>query len=257
VGGAFRGDRRQALGLLAGLPLASAAWPEALSAASDGAPARFLLERGAKLVMVGDSITDAERAKPVGEGLFGAVGKGYVAMVDALLGAVYPELGIRVVNQGISGNTVRDLKARWKADVLDLKPDWVAIMIGTNDVWRQFDLPREPEIHVGIEEYERTLGELVAQAKAAAKGLVLMTPFYIEPNRSDAMRAAMDRYGAVVKALAERQGTLFVDTQAAMDAVLQRYYPATLAWDRVHPNHIGQMVLARAFVSALGFQWNR
>ncbi|MFI5183215.1 MAG: SGNH/GDSL hydrolase family protein [Vicinamibacteria bacterium] len=207
--------------------------------------------------MVGDSITDAERARPVGEGLFTAVGKGYVAMVDALLGAVYPELAIRVVNQGISGNTVRELKARWQQDVLDLKPDWVAVMIGTNDVWRQFDLPREPETHVGIEEYEKTLGELVSETKAVTKGVVLMTPFYIEPNRGDEMRAMMDRYGAVVKAMSERQGTLFVDTQAAMDAVLQRYYPATLAWDRVHPNHIGQMVLARAFVAALGFQWNR
>jgi lysophospholipase L1-like esterase len=257
AGQAFRTDRRQALGLLAGLPLATAAWPAGASAASPVTPARFLIEKGAKLVMVGDSITDAERAKPVGEGLFGAVGKGYVAMVDALLGTVYPDLAIRVVNQGISGNTVRDLKARWKTDVMDLKPDWVSIMIGTNDVWRQFDLPREPEIHVGVEEYEKTLGELVAETKAATKGLVLMTPFYIEPSRTDAMRAAMDRYGAVVKTLAAKHEALFVDTQAAFDAILQRYYPATLAWDRVHPNHIGQMVLARAFVGALGFQWNR
>ena len=71
------------------------------------------------------------------------------------------------------------------------------------------------------------------------------------------MRAMMDRYGAVVKGLAAKHGALFVDTQAAFDAILQRYYPATIGWDRVHPNHIGQMVLARAFVGALGFQWSR
>ena len=33
-------------------------------------------------------------------------------------------------------------------DVLDLKPDWLSIMIGINDVWRQFDNPTEPELHV-------------------------------------------------------------------------------------------------------------
>jgi lysophospholipase L1-like esterase len=87
------------------------------------------------------------------------------------------------------------------------------------------------------------------------KGLALMTPFYIEANRQDAMRARMDEYGAIVKQLAERHGTLFVDTQAAFDAALQAYYPATLGWDRVHPTHIGAMILARAFLTAIDFSW--
>jgi lysophospholipase L1-like esterase len=208
-----------------------------------------------KLVMVGDSITDAGRARPVGEGRGGAVGKGYVMMVEALLGAVYPDQWIRTINQGISGNTVRDLKARWQTDVLDLTPDWVSIMIGANDVWRQFDSPRQPEKHVLIEEYEKTLDELVVATQRRVKGVVLITPFYLEPNRADAMRATMDRYGAVVRQLAEKHETLFVDSQAAFDEVLKTYYPATLNWDRVHPDHIGSMVLARAFVDAIGFDW--
>ncbi|HLK59562.1 MAG TPA: SGNH/GDSL hydrolase family protein [Chthonomonadaceae bacterium] len=213
------------------------------------------LEPGSKLVMIGDSITDCERARPVGEGLFGAQGKGYVSLVDALLGAVYPREAIRVVNMGTSGNTVRDLKARWQTDVLDLNPDWVSIMIGDNDVWRQFDLPRQPETHVYPEEYAATLEELVTQTLPKVKGLVLMTPFYIEPNPQDAMRAQMDRYGEIVRQLAQKHNTLFVDTQAAFHAALQHYYPATLGWDRVHPNHIGHMILARAFLQALSFVW--
>ncbi len=42
------------------------------------------IEAGSKLVMIGDSITDTERARPVGEGLFGALGRGYVSFVDGL-----------------------------------------------------------------------------------------------------------------------------------------------------------------------------
>src|SRR5215211_5094424 len=99
------------------------------------------IQPNSKLVMIGDSITDCERARPVGEGLFDALGRGYVSYMDAFLGAVYPERGIRIVNMGISGNTVRDLKGRWETDVLALKPDWVSLMIGINDVWRQFDSP--------------------------------------------------------------------------------------------------------------------
>ena len=56
-------------------------------------------------------------------------------MVKAFLDAQYPELAIRVVNKGNSGNTVRDLETRWQDDVLDLSPDWVSIMIGVNDYW--------------------------------------------------------------------------------------------------------------------------
>jgi len=213
------------------------------------------LQKNCKLVMIGDSITDGGRKLPVGEGLFDALGHGYVSLVDALLGAVYPNLGIRVVNMGSSGHTVLDLKERWQTDVLDLKPDWLSIMIGINDVWRQFDSPRQTEIHVLPDEYERTLDALITRTLPSVPNIVLMTPFYLEPNLSDPMRRRMDEYGAIVRNLAEKHGTLFVDTQAAFDAVLADYYPATLAWDRVHPNQTGQMVLARALLDAIGFAW--
>lgn len=217
----------------------------------------MLLEPKSKLVMIGDSITDCERAKPVGEGLFGALGKGYVSLVDALLTAAYPEHGIRVVNMGLSGNTVRDLKGRWKTDVLDLNPDWLSIMIGTNDVWRQYDLPNQTQTHVYIEEYEATLEELVQLARPRLQGLVLMTPFYIEPNANDSMRSTMDRYGEVVKRLALKYDARFVDTQAAFNRVLDHIYPATLAWDRVHPNMAGHALIARGFLQAVGYDYNR
>ncbi len=213
------------------------------------------LEKNDKLVMIGDSITDCDRKRPVGEGLFDPYGKGYVSIVDGLLTTCYPELAIRIANMGISGNTVRDLAARWQTDVLDLKPDWLSIMIGTNDVWRQYDQPTIKESHVYPDEYEATLDELVAKTKMHVKGIVLMTPFYLEPNRQDKMRATMDRYGDIVRQIAERHSTLFVDTQAAFDKVLEHLYPATLAWDRVHPNMAGHVTLARAFLQSVGFQW--
>src|SRR2546425_12747645 len=174
--------RRSAFRFVAGAPALAAGFGGLVPAqgAAKSGEGRKGLKLGArsKLVMVGDSITDAGRARPVGEGRGDAIGKGYVMMVEALLGAVYPDQWIRVVNQGISGNTVRDLKARWQTDVLDLAPDWLSIMIGDNDVWRQFDSPLQTERHVYPEEYEATLEELVTRTQPALKGLVLMTPFY-------------------------------------------------------------------------------
>lgn len=216
----------------------------------------MLISARSKLLFIGDSITDAGRTRPVAEGLFDPLGKGYVTQVAALLGATYPERPVRVVNTGCSGNTVRDLKARWQSDVLDLKPDWLAIMIGTNDVWRQFDLPLFPEAAVQPEEYEQTLEALVVSTKPVLKGLVLMTPFYAEPNLGDAMRARMDQYGRIVLSIAKKHGVIGVDTQAAFDRALQHQHSSSLSWDRVHPNAIGHMLLARAFLDAVGFSWN-
>lgn len=209
------------------------------------------IESGSKLIMIGDSVTDCGRARPFGEGHFDSIGNGYVGLVQSSLIASYPESRIRVINMGVSGNTVRDLKERWKSDVLDLNPDWLSIMIGINDVWRQFDSPLQKELHVYIDEYKETLDELVDKTKSNLRGLVLMTPYYIEPNKNDDMRAEMDKYGDIVREIAEKHGALFVDTQAAFDKILKHYHPNMFGWDRVHPNNIGHMVLAKSFLKAV------
>ena len=72
----------------------------------------MLFEKGDKVLFIGDSISDFDRARPVGEGLFNAWGTSYVADVGATLCCMYPELCLRIVNMGISGNQARDLEAR-------------------------------------------------------------------------------------------------------------------------------------------------
>ena len=216
-----------------------------------------LLQPAAKLLFIGDSITDAGR-EPMGEpapwGTAG-LGRGYVSLIESWLLATRPQDRVRVFNRGTSGNTVRDLAARWQTDVLDLKPDFVSVMIGVNNVWRQFDTPLRVETHVLPDEYEKTLDALATRTLAtlaAPSRLVLATPFFFESNRADAMRARMDEYGAIVRRLASKHGATFVDTQAAIDAVLAHIHPMSLAWDRIHPQPAGHMILARAFLGALG-----
>lgn len=209
------------------------------------------IQQDSKLVMIGDSITDCDRARPVAEADGNDLGHGYVGLVDAWVRATLPQWRLRVVNMGISGNTVRDLRARWQTDVLDLAPDWVSVLIGINDVWRQFQNPLQPERHVLPSEYAATLDALVAETRPIVRGMVLMTPFFIEPDPREPMRARMDEYGRVVAELAARHDAILVDTQAAFDAVMAHVHPMTLALDRVHPGLTGHMILARAFLRAL------
>jgi len=208
-----------------------------------------------KIVFIGDSITDADRARPIGEGLFNALGTGFVRDIDALIQATYPERKIRIVNMGTSGNTVLDLKSRWDTDLVNLNPNIVVITIGINDVWRQFDSPFKVEEHVLLPKYKETLEGLVDHTLKTGAQVILQTPFYIEPLRQDLMRAKMDDYGEAVKRIAVSHQLKIVDTQAAFDRELTHHHSSYLAWDRVHPTPVGTMILARAFLETVGFEW--
>ena len=208
----------------------------------------MLLEAGQKIVFIGDSITDSgrrDRAVPYGDG--------YMNMLRSLLLARYPHLDLRFVNRGISGDTVRNLAARWQVDVIAEQPNWLSVMIGINDVWRAFGA----NIHeaVPLPEYRETLSELLHQARAETGArLVLMEPYMIEPDRSEPMRAQMDRFGAVVGELAGQLDAVLVRTQAAFDRALEHTSSADWADDQIHPNAPGHAIIALAFLRAAGFE---
>lgn len=215
----------------------------------------MLFSQNEKIVFIGDSISDYERKRPVGEGLFNAWGRSYIADIGALLGAVYPQLNLRVVSMGVSGDRIVDLEARWQTNLLDLKPDWACVLIGINDVWRQFDSPAQTEEHVPPRQYRETYERLIEKTLPRVKGMILMTPYFMEPNQNDPMRKRMDEYTAIVKELAQQYGLLCVDLQSAWDELFTHMHPCNIAWDRVHPNQTGCMYIARQFLKAVGFAW--
>ena len=217
-----------------------------------------LPDRGT-LLFIGDSITDCGRS-PSGEETPSdpttSLGRGYVGMVNALLAATYPDRPWRVLNRGVGGNTVRDLSDRWKADVLELQPQLLVVMIGINDVWRQFDYPQRPK-PVSLDEYRSTLTRLLEEARASgvAQTLVL-APYLAEPWREDPMRLKMQAYAAASCDAAEATGAAWVATQPAIDALLAHRHPTLVARDRVHLGAPGHAVLARLVLDALGYAWH-
>ena len=85
------------------------------------------------------------------------------------------------------------------------------------------------------------------------KGMILITPYFMEPNRADPMRRLMDEYGAIVKRLADKYNQTFVDLQAAWDELFKHMHPCNIAWDRIHPNHVGCVYIANQILKAVGF----
>ncbi|MFO7870772.1 MAG: SGNH/GDSL hydrolase family protein [Kiritimatiellia bacterium] len=210
----------------------------------------MIMQDGQSILFTGDSITDCGRARPLGQGP--GLGDGYVALIDSLLAASHPERRIRVLNTGIGGNRVTDLETRWRGDVAAHHPDWLSVMIGINDVWRQFDNAADPN-QVTVDRYEMVYRSLLEQIRPSVFGLVLMTPYVIEPDTTEPMRKRMDLYSEVVKRLADDYSAVFVDVQAAFDRYLVHRSAKSLADDRIHPNRTGHMIIATAFLTAVGF----
>ena len=210
----------------------------------------MIFNKGEKILFAGDSVTDDGRARPVGEGICsGGLGNGFVREIAVHLAVDYPELALRIVNMGVGGNTSRDLLARWDSDVNSHKPTTVVLCIGFNDVWRQFDAPAQPDCSVSPEKYKENLNQI---ADGTSARMIWLTPYYLEFNRQDAMRKRMDEYRAIMKEVAKERGYLCVDLQEAFEDLLTHYYPAYITWDRVHPGPVGSLVIARAFLRAVG-----
>jgi lysophospholipase L1-like esterase len=210
-----------------------------------------------KFVMIGDSVTDCGRDRQLErQGSGRGLGDGYVACFDALWRINCPETSVHVLNVGISGDTIRHLAARWDRDVIGLAPDWLSVAIGINDVWRQFDPdPLKQREAVPPDEFLATYDRLLARVRPNLRGLVLLTPFYIQPDRTDPMRARMDQYGALVHELASRHGAVLVDTQQAFDRIAARVPVEALSGDRVHPTLTGHLTLATTLLRRLDVRW--
>ena len=216
----------------------------------------MLFENGDRIIFAGDSVTDMGKEGD-GEGLFDSVGHSYVRVGENLLQACYPELSFRITNAGISGNTSRDLLERFDRDVASRPAQWISICIGINDVWRQFDVPAIAERAVLPDEYEHNVEQMILRVKDKVKGVFLLTPYYMEPNRQDSMRARWDEYGAICRQLAEKHGCILVDMQAMYDRFFRYCHSSRIAWDRVHPNQMGATLMAREFLKHCGFEYDR
>jgi len=216
----------------------------------------MIFENFDRIVFAGDSVTDMGSECPVGEGICDTVGRGYVRVIESLLSAVYPEVYIRVTNSGISGNTSRCLLKRYDRDVVDLKPDWVSICIGINDVWRQFDTPAMPDWHVLPDEYENNVETMIKKVKDNVKGIFIISPFLVESYRGDMMRKRMDEYVEICRKLAEKYNCIFVDVQKMFEEYCQIRHSSYIAADRVHPNQIGATLMAKEFLKKCDFDYN-
>jgi lysophospholipase L1-like esterase len=173
-------------------------------------------------------------------------------MLAGRLAAARPGLEPELLNRGISGNRVADLRGRWKVDCLELKPDILSILIGINNVWRAFDSADPTSDEQFYEDYKLLLDDA---REAGIEHIVLLEPFAlpVPPDRLD-WRDELSRKIALCRELATAYRTYYVPLNGLFYAAAARSGPAYWAADGVHPSPAGHGLIAEAWIHHTGLR---
>ena len=206
------------------------------------------------ILFQGDSITDCGRNRE----WFESVGDGYPVLVKAQLGYEYPE-EYAFQNRGISGNRIVDVYARIKEDIINLKPDYMSILVGVNDVLHELG---GSCTGVDAEKYEKIYGMLIEEVKAALPELqiLILEPFCLravatenreeEPDRWNVLRTEVEKRAEKAKAVAEKYNLTFVPLQEKFDEASKNTENSYWLRDGVHPTAMGHELIKREWMKA-------
>lgn len=154
------------------------------------------------------------------------------------------------INRGIAGQTSGQLLQRMKDDVIDLHPEAVLILIGTND------LARETPV-TAIESNYQMLADMAAAYKIKVIFAAVMPVSDYHKDQEPTYERTLQRPPALIKALNEwlqkfcsQRGYAYVDYfTAAVDPAGQ--FQAELSDDGLHPNAKGYRVMAPLAAAAI------
>ena len=204
----------------------------------------------------GDSITDTGRSKEFDRPL----GYGYATMVTGALSVEEPG-EYTFLNRGISGNRSVDVYARIKQDIINLKPDYMSILMGVNDVWHEYTRQNG----VSAEKFEMIYCLLIDEIKQALPDvkIMILEPFVLQgektrttedfPGRWEHFSQEVPLRAQAAKRVAEKYGLVFVSLQEVFDEA-EHVEPSDGYWlsDGVHPTAAGHELIKRQWLN--GFE---
>ena len=212
-------------------------------------------KKGSRLLFQGDSITDMKWGRNQKDRNH-YLGHSYVYLIAARLGVDMPEAQLDFYNRGNSGNTVADLRRRWQKDAIDIQPDLLSVLIGTNDAGRN---PGGIDVRKWETDYRFILD---ASRKANPElRIVLMDPFIVasgrlaNPEAFRQRRDQTDRLIPIVKQLAVDYGAVHIPTQMIFDDACKAVSPEHWIWDGVHPLPQGHELIARSWIKQISARW--
>ena len=201
-----------------------------------------------KILFQGDSITDAGRARDNDV----HVGVGYPLLVKAALGLENPG-SYEFYNRGISGNRVTDVYARIKADIINLKPDVMSILVGVNDVWHEL---KESPNGVDADKYFKIYSMLIEEIKQELPDIriMILEPFVLKASATEEQweyfNTEVKKRAKMAKAIAEKFQLQFIPLQEGFDNLAKQAPESYWLGDGVHPTAMGHEYIKSQWIRA-------
>lgn len=207
------------------------------------------VENKKRILFIGDSITDAGRSRTFD----GDLGDGFPFLIAAELYQRYPKADLTVLNRGIYGDNLAQLKNRWDEDCLELNPDLVTILIGINDVWQSFEnskVPSQEELNIFEKNYRYLLKSLALRTDAK---VILMEPFVLAyPKDRKEWRQQLDPRIQIVRHLAKEYHATLIPLDGLLNAKgIEDDYEIYTGDDGIHPTLTGHAVIAKAWLDSV------
>lgn len=201
-----------------------------------------------KFLFQGDSITDAGRDRDNDSNY----GYGYPNLVASELLCKFPG-EYEFINQGISGDRIVDLYARIKQDIINLKPDYLSILIGVNDVWHELN----EKNGVSVPKFEIVYSMLIEEIKEALPDIkiFILEPFVLKGSGTeryfDEFLADVKLHSEAAQRVAEKFDLTFIPLQEKFDKASETLPPTYWAADGVHPTAAGHALIKNELVNAI------
>ncbi len=239
------------------------------------------LEKNTKLLFWGDSITDGGRKRSMDGNHI--LGHGYQSIIASKLGYENIENMPRFINKGASGETIAQLYARIKQDVIDNKPDIISILAGINDINKRQGMPYKSTTDNYIRVYQMIIDDIRENLNDPV--LIICEPFFLELRKSEApyqntpyalcepyfepahnslndkifeeRRREISYMQRELKLFALKNNCIYVTLQNEFFEMAKKAAPEYLIWDSVHPTITGHELIARRWLETVEGELNK
>ena len=189
------------------------------------------------LLFLGDSITDCNHYFDPEN-----LGYGYVRMILEQINT--PDINYQVLNKGNDGFTVPSVRRLWKRSCLNLKPDFITILIGINDLAVIKNTGITPS--VGLAEFREQYQALIDDIRMMTDcPILLMEPFIFPwPAEYAAWEDELHTLSNIIQGLAVKNNLSFLPLWDELRSAAKSEGYSEITTDGIHLTPNGHKLIA-------------
>ena len=195
------------------------------------------------LLFLGDSITDCNHYFDPEN-----LGYGYVRMISEQINT--PDKNYQVLNKGNDGFTVPAVRRLWKRSCLNLKPDFITILIGINDLAVIKNTGITPSVGLAEfrEQYQALIDDILMMTNCP---ILLMEPFIFPwPAEYAAWENELHTLNCMVQELAAKNNLLFLPLWDELRTAAKSEGYSEITTDGIHLTPNGHKLIASKWLEA-------